>query len=461
MGLSGIQYAVNHNFTNNDPLLVYYDFSSGTGTPLSPTIIDGLQYSVVKNQDPVVNTGVFSGIILSSKQLSEAAARLYATGTFLSGNKARLSSSNLKVSTSTLDYKSLTAIFDFEFDTANPVTGGVLFGALDKTSQTVNGEVITGAKGYNFGITDRGKLFYQGFGKGGDYIHVASDIELAKRNIISFSLDSNNLEIARVDYLNQKIQKENYLLDTSYIANSDQFFLGGSDTFYKTADSTVPTFSGYINEFALISGYISTEIVKSIGSGMIGEYFFSSGAATTKEQVTGYSETIIYKTGVTGYDFNVTGTLNISTGREMATGSTTFQGTTSKTEGEKYFKYYTVNNGTVKNFYKEEIGFLHPDSGYVYSPTGSGAFATLGLQDVSDNINLYFETEGISGGGSVSINLYESIVQTGTLNEISGITQTALTETINVPAIPVSGITLSGDSEAFKKNYIYYLGERL
>ena len=59
------------------------------------------------------------------------------------------------------------------------------------------------------------------------------------------------------------------------------------------------------------------------------------------------------------------------------------------------------------------------------------------------------------------MNLYKSIVQTGTLNEISGITQTALIESINVPAIPISGITLSGDSDGLKKNYIYYLGQRL
>ena len=127
-------------------------------------------------------------------------------------------------------------------------------------------------------------------------------------------------------------------------------------------------------------------------------------------------------------------------------------------EGELWY-YGQIRGG--EPFYKEEIGYLDPTSGFTYAPTGSGAFATLGLQDVSANIATHTETEGVSDGGSVSINLYESIVQTGTLNEISSITQTALTETINVPAIPVSGITLSGASEAFKKNYIYYLGERL
>ena len=59
------------------------------------------------------------------------------------------------------------------------------------------------------------------------------------------------------------------------------------------------------------------------------------------------------------------------------------------------------------------------------------------------------------------MNLYESVVMTGILNEISGITQTPLTRTVVVPAIPVSGVRLTGNSEDFKKNYIYYLGQRL
>ena len=458
MSTSGVQYAINHNFTNNDPLLVYYDFSSGTGTSLAFTEdVD----AVINNQNPSINTGAFSGIIINSRAGSEAASKTYATGKFLSSNKARLSTSNIKVPTSTLNYNSLTAIFDFEFDTAHPVTGGVLFGALEKTSQTINGEVITGAKGYNFGINDRGKLYYQGFDRHGDFMHMASDIELSKRNLISFSLDSNILEMTRVDYLNEKIHSRNYIVDTSFIANSDNFFLGGSNTFYKTSSSSDTTFSGFINEFALISGYISTDIVKSIGSGMIGEYFFSSGSPTIKEQITGYSESIIYKTGITGYDFNQTGTLTITTGRSMQTGSFASDSTSSVEEGDKYFKYYTLDNGDAKTFYKEEIGFLNPASGFNYAPTGSGAFATLGLNDISASINTFTETTGIEGAGNVTIPLYKSLIQTGTLNEISGITTTALTETINVPAIPISGIVLSGDSETLKKDYIYYMGQRI
>ena len=317
MAIDGIRYAINTSFVNNDNLLAYYDFTSGTGTPLDFT--DGVE-AVVKNQNPASNTGVFTGIIVDSTAGTESAARTFATGTFLNNKKARLSASNLKISTSSLNYNSLTAIFDFEFDTDNPVTGGVLFGSLDKSIQTINGETITGAKGYNFGITDRGNLFYQGFDRGEDYIHVASDIELAKRNIISFSLGADTVEISRIDYLNDNIHKQNFTIDSDYISNSDQFYLGGSNNFYSTTNGDDKSLSGYLNEFVLISGYTSSEIIKTIGSGMIGEYFSTTSASTTREEVTGYSESIIYRTGITGYEFNTTGTLTISTGRDMQTG---------------------------------------------------------------------------------------------------------------------------------------------
>jgi hypothetical protein len=448
MSVSGIDFTINHNFTNNDNLLIYYDFTSGTGTRID-------------NQQPAVNTTAYAGVVINSRAGTEADARTYATGTFLSENKAKLSASNIKVDASNLNFSLLSAIFDFEFDTDNLVTGGVLFGSLDKTSQTINGEVVTGAKGYNFGITDRGHLFYQGFDKGGDFMHIASDIELSKRNIVSFSLGNDVLQISRFDYLNEKIQKHSFNIDTEFISNSDQFYLGGSNSFYRESDGDDTSFSGYLNEFALFSGFVPSKILMNIGSGIVGDYFYSSGASTTKEQVTGYSESIIYKTGITGYDFNVTGTLTISTGRDMQTGSSAESSSQAVEEGDKYYKYYTLNNGDVKTFYKEEIGYLDPNSGYTYVPTGSGAFATLGLSNVGANIATHVETEGVDSAGTVTLNLYESVAMTGILNEISGVTQTALTETIDIPAIPVSGITLTGDAEKFKKNYIYFLEERL
>lgn len=466
MSVSGIDFTINHNFTNNDNLLIYYDFTSGTGLPLSST--SAPVRSVIQNQVPASNTGLYSGIVAASwNNAPSTGANEYTTGQFLASGKADLTKSNLLVNTSPLTYNSISVLIDFEFRGQGTfVNQGILFGALEKTSSTINGEVVTGSKGFNFGINDRGKLYYRGFDSKGDFIYTASNIELSERNLISFSLGDDNLQISRYDYLNQKTQKDSFNIDTQFIANSDQFYLGGSKTLptytgAETLSGEMETFSGYINEFALFSGYIPSKTLMNIGSGMIGDYFYSSGASTTKQQVTGYSESIIYKTGITGYDFNVTGTLTISTGRDMQTGSFTSDSTSAVGEGDKYFKYYTLNNGDAKTFYKEEIGFLNPDSGFTYVPTGSGAFATLGLNDINSFITTQIETEGVDSAGTVTVNLYESVPQTGVLNEISGITQTALTETIDIPAIPVSGITLEGDAEKLKKNYIYFLEERL
>tara|TARA_R100000734_G_scaffold18524_1_gene15583 strand:+ start:3984 stop:5714 length:1731 start_codon:yes stop_codon:yes gene_type:complete len=576
MPVSGIDFTVNHNFINNNNLLLYYDFTSGTGTPLdqtnpasttnytvtvqnvgggnkyfidsvqqptleltegntyvfdwsdssaqghpvrfsttsdgthgggseytvgvtkddssykttivvaasAPTLYYYCQYhagmggqantptsssrAVIKNQIPAFNTGLYSGIVAASFNETASLTDLqYATGKFLASGKADLTESNLIVNTPSLKYNSLSVLVDFEFrGQGTHVNQGIIFGGLEKTSSNINGDVITGAKGFNFGINDRGKLYYRGFDNKGDFIHTASSIELSKRNIISFSLDNDILQISRFDYLNQKIQKNSFDINTEFISNSDQFYLGGSKTIPTyTGDEVLSgekeTFSGYINEFALLSGYIPSNILMNVGSGMIGDYFHSVGSSTTKEQVTGYSESIIYKTGITGYDFNVTGTLSISTGRDMQTGSFTSDSTSSIKEGDKYFKYYTLNNDGVKTFYKEEIGFLNESSGFSYVPTGTEAFATLGLNDIGGSIATQIETEGIDKSGVVTVNLYESVPQTGTLNEISGITQTPLSETITIPAIAVSGITLEGDSEDFKKDYIYFLEERL
>ena len=176
--------------------------------------------------------------------------------------------------------------------------------------------------------------------------------------------------------------------------------------------------------------------------------------------MTGYRQTTVYETGITGYSYDITGTIEVLTGREMLTGSLT-AGTPHDTgEGARYFKYYTLNNGDVETAYKEELGFLHPDSGYQYLPTGDGAFATLGLRPVSGDITPYAITEGIKTGGSVFINLYGSVAQTGITSNVSGVAQTAVTQTLTIPALDTSGINLLGDSEFLKKKlYLFFRRE--
>ena len=467
MSISGLDYSITTAFGSNDRLLIHYDFTDGTGTPLIAMEEEGddadMYLNAVLNQEPAANTGVFSGIISDATNTlfeGAAASRRFATGVFLSGNHADLMKSNLKISTPSLDYTSLSAVFDFQF--TGIVSDGILFGSLEKTSTTFNDEVITGAKGFNFGVNDRGKLFYQGFDKRGDFIYTANSIELSKRNIVGFSVGSNTAEITRLDYLNKQRDSERFMVDTSFMADNEEFYLGGSENYFRGHSGEFKTFSGALNRFALFSGYIPPSLMMQMGSGLIGDYFLNAAATTPKSFVTGYSQDVTFKTGITGYDYQVTGTLEIATGRDMQTGSIT-AGTPHDTgEGDRYFKYYTLNNGEVDSFYKEELGFLHPNSGYVYLPTGDGAFATLGLRPVEGEITPYSVTEGLKTGGSVIINLYDSIALTGVLPQISGVAQTPVEQSVNVQTTPASsGVILAGNPDLLKKNFLFFLEERV
>ena len=61
----------------------------------------------------------------------------------------------------------------------------------------------------------------------------------------------------------------------------------------------------------------------------------------------------------------------------------------------------------------------------------------------------------------MTINLYDSVALTGYLPDISGITQTPLTESVVIPATPSSGIHLTGESVFLKKDFLFFKGKRL
>ena len=462
MSEKGLNYSLRDTLGDNENLFVFYDFSRLSNGNIG---IDNrgpsLNYAVIENCVPATDTGVYSGVLVGLGSTVQAVTT-FATGEFLLNDKGDLSKSNLQITgTDLFPYSNCSVVMDFEFN--GEVSDCVLFGSLEKGSSTINDEIITGARGFNFGITDRGKLFYQGFGRDGDFIYTSSELELSKRNIVSFSLGFNQVTMCRYDFLNQEIEKDDFSLDTSFIANNSGFYIGGSNQYFRGDDGSFETSNISLNSFALLSGYISPSTIFGLGSGMIGNYFVGVGSASTDARITGYDQTIVFKTGITGYDYKDTGSINLSTGRDMLTGNFIYQATANIEEGDRYFVYRSCDVGGTTNFVKEEIGFLHPDSGYQYLPTGdTSAFDTLGLQDVDEYIGEYIEHRGISGEAEISVQLFGSRMQAGTLDEISGVIQTPRYETITtIPESKNSGIRMDVSSEDLKKNYIYYLGERI
>jgi hypothetical protein len=470
MSQSGLRYTLNETIGNNKGLLIHYEFSGMSGRHIGNIEEEGddatLNYAVFENDDPSIDTGLYSGIVTMTSDSADN-AKLYLTGTILADNNFNLEKSNIKVTSSgashSIDFSNVSSLIDFQFD--GKVSDSVLFGALDKISTTVGGVEVTGAKGYNFGVNSRGKLFYQGFDGRGDFIHTANSIELSKRNLVGFSIGQNAVSISRFDYTNNNIETEDFFIQTNYISKkSENFYLGGSPQYYKPEEPSgeYRNATGIrLNSFVLYSGYMPPSVGLNLGSGLLGTYFKDDGTTTFKKIVTGYNQTTTYMTGITGYEYDSTGTFNVSTGTDMYTGQLVADGNLTKEEGELYFQYQTYSLSGITTFNKEQIGFLHPDSGYQYMPTGEGAFATLGLREVEGNVAKFIERSGFSGAATVGVTLKGVNTLTGTLSDVSGVVQEPLFQTVvDRPAVPSSGIDMSLPSDLLKKNYIYYMGVR-
>ena len=480
MSSDSLNFSLDDTYGSNKRLLIHYDFTGEyirTGTFAWQ---EGLNYQgYIPNEAPANNIGIWSGKVLGGlgSTFDEAINRVTGGDAFLSGSIGRLDQSNVEVSTAgpqAINYDSVSAVFDMQY-TGMINSPTVLFGSLEKTSTTINGITYTGSKGFNFGVTKRGHLFYQSFDSNGDFIHSFKSTELSKRSVVAFSHGKTSIGLHRFDMLNNRSYSE-YLTreDFPSMANSDSFFLGGSKNWYKN-----PSFSNdgssktsslnngpYLNSFALLSGEASPSSLFSIASGLVGEYSITEIPRVLNQRITGYQQEIIYKTGITGYDYTSTGSISLATGRNMFTGNFFGASTVNTGEGDRYFLYRSFDDALsasgVKTFVKEEVGYLHPNSGYQYSPTGENAFDTLGLQNVDGAVTEYIEQRGISGAATVGVTLFGSLFLTGVTSGISGVRQVPKYETIVEREARIeSGISISVPANLFKKNFIYYLGERL
>lgn len=457
MSNTGLNIKIEEGLGSNRRLAAFYDFvysSNEVDVLGGDSEFTGVIFNDSICNDPSLHTGYVLGSYDSLESTSES--KLVS---LLSNDNLDLKSGNFIVPSEGLSFSDMSIIIDFEF--SGPISDGVIVGCFDKGVETNAGFNLTGttSEGFNIGVTERGHLFCQTFGSNGDSIEVMYDTELSKRNLISVSIYNSALQVSSFDYLNDIVSSIDTPIENQYVDGNGSLIFGGTNLYHRSSSETEETFSGVLNNVVILSGFVDGSVLKDVGEGLLSDYSYTAPVETQHQRITGYSETITYKTGIIGYDYTVTGTLSIITGREYITGSFTNSSSELKEEGERYYKYYTLNNGSSETFYKEELGKLHSNSGYVYYPTGEGAYDTLGLNDISESIQTYTETSGIEQD-KININLYGKTLQTGILSEISGIVTTPLQETFSTFTEAVSGLSLTEESSLFKKDYIYYLGVR-
>lgn len=454
MSAQGLTFQITEYLQNNRKLSAFFDFTDSPLTTSAEGSSDG--WTGFVSNSPITNdSSLHNCFILGSTSSSESSSSSNAS-LIVNDSDHNLSSGSFLVPLDGLDLNDISTILDFTF--SGDISAGVLLGAYHLGQETIEGEDFTTTSGFNVGITDRGHLFLQYLNNDEEEtIKVLYNLELSKRNIIGITAGKSSLSLSSFDYLNDLVQTLKVPIDETLISYTGSLLLGGANEFYE--DDLI--FNGSINSFTILSGSYDPMTLKDIAEGIIGDYEFNDEVTNSYSRVTGYSDSIVYKTGVTGYDYEITGSLSIETGRETFTISTSLNSSESYDEGEKYFKYYTLSNGNTTTKYKEELGALVDGSGYIYYPTGEDAYDTLGLNDISSSIQTHTETVTTGNRGSqISIDLFGKTPKTGVLNEVSGVIKNPILETWDEVTPATSGISLDGNGEELFKNYIYYMGGR-
>jgi hypothetical protein len=457
MSTQALDFQINQSFGDNQKLSAFFDFTdftpsltSAERTSLSSDEFTGFLGNSSISNDPSLHKCFALGATASTSSSAEGKI-----DHIINSSECNFTSGNFLIPLDGLNLNNISTIVDFNF--CDSVTGGVLVGAYGLGEVNRKGQDFTVSSGFNVGVTDRGHLFLQYLNREEEEtIKVLYDAELSKRNIIGISANKTKLSLSYFDYFNDLVKTLEVPVHENSISFTGDLLLGGANEFYQTDE-----LSGNLNSFTIISGSHDPLILKDIGEASLSEYTFNAEQVNSYSRVTGYSSSIVYKTGITGYEYEVTGTLTIHTGRETFQMSTSNASSASRAEGEKYFKYYTFNNGITTSKYKEELGVLVDGSGYLYHPTGEDAYDTLGLNDVSSSIQTYAETLTTGNrGGTISIDLHGKSPLYGTLDDVSGVVDTPINETWQEVIPATSGVSFEAGGGDLFKDYIYYMGGR-
>jgi hypothetical protein len=424
---------------------VYYDFS--------PDSVFSAQSGAVHNAYlrnlSISNSGFFPAKIVNATGVSSAAAISEATGIgkFLEKSVGDFTKAHLHISGSSeidLDSCSYLMLVD-----SNLKNDGVIMGSFERTSGVAQGETIISSKGFNLGMNSRGKIFFQSLNSDGDYCFTFDDSELSRKNVIGLNFSPSQIGVFRFDYLNEEIQSNFFPIQTTHIKDTASFMIGDSPQYWR--DHSVSLYSGKIEAFAILSGTVSAFNLFSIGKSLVQDYSYNSGSVTESNVLSGYIQQINYKTGVTGQYANITGYLSVISGIDNLSQVINTTGVLQVKEGDRYYKNF--------GDYIEQVGFLSDTNVNSYSPSGEAAHATLGLKSG------FFNVSGIVTTGSqvyttINLPLYEIIYLTGLTNEVSSITNTPVYQNFSVTGQSSSGLSYTGLSDGFKKDYIYYMGDR-
>ena len=453
MSAEALEYQLNTYFGSDNPLLVYFNFDQ---SGVFVTQSDSIYQAYLKNVYPSIMDGNFDGKIIGAFGSTQNEALSLATGLngFISNDQGDFRKNYIEISGSLpIPIKDCSYLFSIEPDLSK---NGVLLGSFQDFTETINGTQVSYSKGFNFGLTNRGKLFFNSSSRDGDYCFIADQIELSEKSVVGLNFSNSSCNIFRFDYLNNQYESQEFIVDSSIIEDNN-IYLGSSLKYFR--DTGQKLYDGIIDDFAIFSGQIPINYLFDISKAFIGEYYFTEGVVTENNVLSGYVSSYIYKTGITGTQLNITGYATIKSGIDKWELVETTSSNILTGEGGRFLTSRNLSGASVS--YLEEVGYLSNDVFYAlnYNPTGEAAFDTLGLQNITETITSY-EYQWQQQEVTIQVPLYETINLTGTTNEISGVINTPVYITEYITGAGESGILISLDSIKLQKDYIYFMGQR-
>ena len=349
--------------------------------------------------------------------------------------------------------------FLFSFEKINR-KNGVLFGNLNKETFSNDEVSFNYGKGFNIGINDRNKLFFQGIDSTiGEYVLVADDLELANKNICSATVSPYQVAFSIYNLADDDLHTSSLRTD-SKIENIDytgNFYIGKSDYYLRDGN----TFSGYLDQFMMITGVHGPSDLKALASGFVTTGSQLSGASYIDTVITGSEVDLIYPVGITGYQTTITGYQEVLADTELIEFTLIVDEFTPSTvkDGDRFITGYTLPNNS--GAFLEETSFLIPENNY--TDTGNDAHATLGLTDGSSVVNQFFlQTSKIVKTTGV-LPLYGVSGVTGLLvGEPTGYSKTFLSADIIRTGNLIENLVFKeGYAEQYKYDYLHYLSHRI
>ena len=152
-----------------------------------------------------------------------------------------------------------------------------------------------GASGYEFGLTDTNKIYFE---TAGEPVIATTSNNLSSKNLISVSYIANFLSVGQYNFTSKSFEFETFQQNFGLLP-SDKPTLGSG-------------FTGYIDYYLYSNDYLGAEVLNQLASGW---YVAKTGSQVSVETicapgVTGYQSQFYSTTGVTGYSVGPIGNLD-------------------------------------------------------------------------------------------------------------------------------------------------------